>query len=515
MSALSSLNSWLKKASSAVLGTPRRVVSALSGRVTTSGGRPYGEKKPFASPHRRRSSGMPFGSRYGSTPFAGRGGLGGLGGLDHFGFNKHLRDIGKFNPFQVAPFYQQLMRRAAMPRIALIIVGSALRERRYVVDGSTAAIDRFHQGWLDRLLPQVLRRAPEAIWFGWQPFILNWSRDYDGAVIPHGAIDIDPFEAEVLEDEDTREFSGLLADGQEYGLERSLKLTWEGRYGNHYGEGQALTCYPYWWAHSVLLLWTMRYYERSVDPIRIGMCRNIAMPTDRTNPDGTQLKVDLADLVLDALEVVAGGEPAVFPAPDGDGDQPPVKFENFEFPDRSDTWMTALHYMEQKQLQATLSLPGIGLSVQGDVSFSASREAAKTQLRILEQASEMPLEAINDHLIPLVHRLNRLPGRPPRARGSGFKREHEETLLKLFSQALGESVPYIDPKTGKPNGKFYRPLDILRWEKMARELEMPFLEPGEVARAEAELGPQAPGKGGRPQEPLSERADDRGAGLER
>ena len=469
-------------------------------------------KKPFDEPHQRSHTNTPFGHNHGMVvPFRGSN-----TGFDFFGLDSILGDAAKFNPLFVPPFLQFLMRRSVMPRLASIILGSALSERQYVVEGADPRIEAFHQSWLDEALPQILRRAPEAVWFGWQPYVINWGRNIDGMITPQKFIDVDPFEAIALEDPFTKEFAGLQADGQDYGLERSFKLTWQGLYGNHYGEGQAITCFPWFWAHSILITYSMRYYERSVDPVRLAICRNVSMPTGKFDEFGKELKVDLTKLVTRAMDITGNGDSVGVPAPETGDDVPPVDIKTLEVPDRADTWLKMLHYLEQKQFLATLSLPGIGLSAQGDTSFAGSRTAEKTQLRVLEFVSNMPLEAINEFLIPLVHKLNGLPGKPPRAKGKQFKREAEETLRDLFKSAMTQPVPFVDPKTGRVvKGQFYRPMDLMRFDKVAQQLDLPINDIMEVVRAEGDLGAVNPGVGGRPENPNSERGDDRGSGLER
>ena len=471
------------------------------------------EKKPFSEPHQRHHASVPFGmANHGIGIIGGRDGR----LFDPFGIDSILGDLREANAVYVPPFLQYLMRRSVMPRLANIILGSALSERQYVVEGSSPEIEAFHQSWLDEALPQILRRAPEAVWFGWQPYVINWGRDLEGMITPQKFIDVDPFDTLALEDPFTREFAGLSAEGQVYGLERSFKLTWQGLYGNHYGEGQAVTCFPYWKAHSILLLYSLRYYERSVDPVRLAICRNVSMPTGKFDEFGREIKVDLTKLVTRAMDITGNGDSVGVPAPETGEDAPPVDIKTLDLPDRADTWLKMLFYLEQKQFLATLALPGIGLSAQGDTSFASSRTAEKTQLRVLEYVSNMPLEAINEFLIPLVHKLNGLPGKPPRAYGKEFKREAEETLRDLFKAGMTQPIPVVDPATGRVKpGQFYRPQDLMKFDKVARQLGLPINDILEVARSESQLGAVSPGDGGRPENPNSERGDDRGSGLER
>jgi hypothetical protein len=464
----------------------------------------------FAQTLGKRAAGLfdPFRRRAGAYGGLGRGnlGLGGaalLGRSDPFGFNGYLREIGTFNPVYVPPFLQVLMRRSVMPRLALILMGSALAERQYVVEGSDPAVEAFHQAWLDRLLPQILRAAPNAVWYGWQPYIIDWGVGEFGGIVPTRAREVDPFTTIAVETELEKDFCGLQVEGDEYDLSRSFKLTWEGHYGNHYGEGQAFTAYPFWWAHSVLLVWAMRYYERSVDPVRVAFARDVQIPTGEVDGNGAPIFVDLTDIVAEALQVAGNGDSVAIPMGNKEGEKL-VELDQLDLPDRSDTFLKMLAYLEQKMFLSTLSFPGLGVSMgAGDFDAADARTAEKTQLRVLEYVTDLPLSEINDHLLPEVHRRAGLEGLHPcpRVKGKAFKRETQERLHDLLKNAMAQPMPEVGP-TGRPTGRSFRPEDLIRWDKLGQTLDLPLHGIDEVARHLENLEPQAPGVGGRPAAPL-------------
>lgn len=520
---------WLRRLGFRMSAPVRLARRALGYAFPVSTAGSSREEEPLLKPFERRQPGGIYNGLIGGVNGArGLAGFGGLIGQDRYGFDSWLGDIGRFNPLAVEPFIQVLMRRAVMPRMALIILGSALTERQYVVEGSTPEIERFHQQWVDRLMPRVLRSATNAIWYGWQPFALDWGVDADGCVVPIRANDVDPFTTEARHYEETGRFAGISAEGQTFDEARSLVLTWEGQFGDPYGEGQALSCYPYWYAHSVMLVYAMRYYERSVDPVRIGFAKNIKVATGRKNDDGSQEMANLADVLREVLDLAANGDSLTLPIgdPSQGEDSELVRIDTLEQPDRSDTFLKMLAYLEQKQLTGALSLPGLGISspVGGDIGGQDARISEKFQLRVLEYASDMPIEALNDTLIPLVHKANGLTGPVPVLRGKAFKREQQDTLLQLFKSAISQPIPEIG-EDGQPTGRSYRPGDLMRFDKIGRSLDIPMHDVVEVARAAHELEPQAPGKGGRPQEPLNDldpegandvtRAEARASGRER
>lgn len=465
-----------------------------------------GKNEPLLKPMKRQSSSTV--NQHGLLGVIGNG----IFDTDRYGFNSFLSEIGRFNPVYVEPFFQVLMRRSAMPRIALIILSSALTERQYVVEGSTPEVEKFHQTWIDKVMPQILQRAANAIWFGWQPFIIDWAVDEQGNILPHKFNDVDPFNTQAIEAEDTKAFAGLRTEGATFGLDRSFKLTWEGHYNNHYGEGQALTCYSWWWASSVMTVWMLRYYERSVDPVRIAFAKNISVPTGQLDNLGNPIHVDLTELVAEMLDAAQGGASAAVPV--GEDGEELVKIETLEMPDRSDTFLKAISYLEQKQLLATLGMPGIGISgAVGEISGGDARVAEKLQLRVLEHASNMPIEALNEYLIAMVHKANKLPGPVPVLRGKAFKREQQDVLLELLKSGMEQPRPEIGQDG--PTGKSFRSADLIRWDKIGQALDLPMHDIAEVARKIEEMEEQAPGKGGRPKEPLNPVDVESGANVTR
>jgi len=459
-----------------------------------SQGEARGKNEPLLKPMKRQASSAI--NQHGLLGVIGNG----VFDTDRYGFNSFLSEIGRFNPVYVEPFFQILMRRSPMPRIALIILSSALTERQYVVEGASPEVEKFHQDWIDKVMPQILQRASNAIWFGWQPFVIDWGVDDDGNLLPMKFNDVDPFSTQAIEQEDTKAFSGLRTEGATFGLDRSFKLTWEGNYNNHYGEGQALTCYSSWWSASVLNVWMCRYFERSVDPVRIAFAKNISVPTGTVDGAGAPVHVDLTELVAEALDAAQGGASTAFPI--GEDDEELVKIETLEMPDRSDTFLKAIAFYEQKQLLSTLGMPGIGISgTGGDVAVDA-RVAEKLQIRVLEHASNMPVDAMNEYLIAMVHKANKLPGPVPTLKGKAFKREQQETLLELFKAGMAQPLPEIGENG--PTGKSYRLEDLIQWDKVGKSLDLAMHDIAEVARKAEEMEEQAPGKGGRPKEPLNE-----------
>lgn len=441
----------------------------------------------------------PFSRPYGVSARRWMGVTGwGTMGPDHLGLQGHLREIGKFNPTYVDPWLQRLMRVSAMPRFAMILMGSAMAERQYVVEGATPELEDWYQGWLDAFLPQLVKTAPNATWYGWQPLILDWGfipgpGGQGFELAPREVHDVDPYDAEALEDE-LGGFAGLRVGGHDFGPERGIALTWEGFGGNVYGTPQAITVYPWWWAHSVIMVWMMRYYERSVDPLRIGFARNESIPTGRTRADGEPEEIDLSRMVAAALDALSGGDAGVLPLPDSPDDAPLADVRLLEMADRSDTWLKVLGFLQQMMLLASLANPSVGVSgAYGEVSAGDAKSAERMHLRILEHITEMIVDALQG-LVGWMHSLAGFPGLPPRVRGASFKRDQQEKMTQLFRDAL------MAPVAG-PEGQSYRPVDIVKWPRLARALNLPTHELADIVDAWQGLTPAAPADvGGRPRE---------------
>ena len=473
------------------------------------------EQKPLSDPYKPRSG---SGHNRLIQPGVGINGLLGVGGLNSFGFGagQLLNEIGKFNPLYVLPFHQYLMRRSVFPRLALTILKASLTQRQYVVEGCDPGAERFHQEWIDRVLPQILRKATNAIWFGWQPFVIDWEFTSEGMWRPKEFFDVDIFSTQALRDGDTGRYVGLATNDGRFGLDRAFWLTWNEEQKDPYGEGQSITVYPHWWSAAFCQNWMMKYFERSVDPVRIAFAKNISVFNGLVDgATGEKLKSDLTEVVADAMSSVTGGGSVAMPIGESsDGDiEELVRIQSLDLPDRSDQWMSVLSYHEQRQFLGTLTLPGIGLS-EGQTNHASDRVTEKTQLSLLEFISDIPLEAINDRLIPNVHRLNGFKGPPPRAKGKAFKREQVETLREMIKPILNETAPEIG-KDGRPTGRHYKVMDLIRPSMLLKGLDIAGFDVEEVARNLDEIVRPAPGDGGRPQNPQGNRADDRNSGLER
>lgn len=413
---------------------------------------------------------------------------------DPFSLQQYLGEIGRFNPLYVEPAVQRLMERSVIPRLGLLLLGSAMAERQYVVEGGDDSTVSFLQEAVDHIASKIVKAAPRGIWYGWQGWILDWG-EVDGYLVPTQAHDVDPLSACILEDDETNEFAGIRVNDEDYDLSQAVKITWQGYDNNHYGMPQALTVYPYWYAHSNAMVMCMRYYQRSVDPVRLGYTRLKALEIGDNEDD----KVDLSELVADALDALDGGDSFTLPLPDTKDDAEYAKVETLNLPDRSDTFLKLLTYLEQKMLVSTLSMPGIGVSSSyGDLSAGDSKTAQNTQTRVLEYCTEPVIELLNQ-IVATIHEVNEMPGFPPRVRGGAFKRDQDEKMSMLLSQVLKD--PIQDPTDPT---KAYRPADAVRWDRILRSLNIPGVDIEDIATSWEEAEDRAEVSeeeaGGRPRE---------------
>lgn len=456
----------------------------------------YGSREPAGlfKPVRRK-----FGM---TTSVFGRGWHNAFGGLGVGDSSTFLGDLGIFNPLYVPMWLQALMKRAVMPRIALIILAASLRERRYVLTDSSQENIEFHNSWLRDLFPRILKHAGDAIWYGWKPFIIDWGMRA-GAIVPVRARDQAPDGVEAARD-DWGEFCGVFLGDEFLDFHRCLCLTWGEESGDPYGTAQALTVAPYWYGWSILMVDMMRYYSRSVDPARIAQAKNIAVATG-ADSTGVISYQDLTEVVAEAFDALGNGASACLPM-DKDGN-PLVKFDTLDIPDRADTYLKAVAYFEEKQFVGTNILPGIGVASEfGSMTGQDARISEKTQLSILDFVGAMPEEPLNQ-LIAIVHRMNKRPGPPPKMKGKPLKREQLDTFKDLFKTAMNTPQPVIG-ENGRPTGEFYNPASLLKFEELCEYLDLPYHLPKSVAESlegfEAVQEWFNKGKGGRPEEPLND-----------
>lgn len=420
-----------------------------------------------------------------------------------------FKDLQELNPLWVDEFTARWSKRHALVRIAHVILGAALGDRQYTLEGGTEKARAFHDAWLERALPDVLDHVVDATWYGWQPFLIEWESrarwpDAEGGLpdawVPRRFRDQDPFWTSpwIGDDGDPCRFE---LRGESYGADQIFWMTWQQEGENVFGEGQCISAHPFWKGFSLEFLWKLDYFSRSVDPARLAWARNI------TYQIGEE-KVELSEIVAEAVEALANGDTAGLPLDFDDKGNPVAKIETLDLPDRADTFMKGLDMSGQMLFMAALILPGIGLTFTNGQTYASAREVEKIQLSVLEKIGDLPVRALNRDTGPIAraHELNGLEGPPPRFKATPFKREQLETLREMAKAVLSQPIPHKD-------GLSYRGQDLLDLPAIFRRMDLPQRAAASVARKIDDE--PAPGAGGRPQEPLGDRADDRGSGLER
>ncbi|MDF1667834.1 MAG: hypothetical protein P1V97_39215, partial [Planctomycetota bacterium] len=406
------------------------------------------------------------------------------------------QDLEEFNPIYIDPFMARWSKRHAKVRMAHILLGSALKDRQYVLEGGTDEARQFHEAWIKNAIPQVLEHVVDATWYGWQPFAIEWEsvencpdldlhHKFPDAWIPAQFVDLDAFEVQPELDR-FREVVAMTHRGDRYGPDQVFRMTWQQEGANVFGDGQAIVAQPWWKSFSLKLLWFLSYYERSVDPARLAWSRDIIYKIGGE-------EVPLSEIFADALDALGNGDTGGLPLEFDESGNPFAKLETLELPDRSDTFIKGLDFLGQVLYESALVLPGIGLTSQGP-NYAVSRSAEKQQVAVLEHIGDMPIKAFNRRGGPIAraHKINGFKGPKPTLVANPFKREQLETLRELSKTMMNEPLP--ETKDGKLTGKFFRGHDLVDLEA-ADEV--------------------SPGEGGRPQEPMGDRADDRGSGLER
>lgn len=468
---------------------------------------------------KRANRNMPSQARSVLSGLLGAHGAGGSYDANFYG--KVLEEIGEFNPVYVPGFAQLLMLRNPLVRLARVIIQAALESRTFSLLGGERDARRFHQAWIDRAFSQVLSRIFNATWFGYQPFVVDWSYErrwpLEGpaklaASVPVAFHDLAPLRAHLLEDDQGRP-AGIQQDGEGGGCwpdSRTFVMTWMGDWGNPYGDGNANAAYADWYAYSVERLWHARYLEKSAEPILVVFAGN------KTIALGADEEDELSVIAGEIMDGATAGDIVVLPGDRDEEGKRRIELEQIKVDDRSDIYLRATNQAGRNILRASLMLPTSGLDDEGQVTYAGDREAKDTQWLIWDLICSIAVKAMNgvdgrEGLIERVHRLNRLPGAHPRLQADPFKQETQEMLSGLLGQAFDNAVPEL--VAGEMTGRRYRPQDAVDWEQVFSRLRVPSYDSSLVARDIPDE--PGPGVGGRPAEPFGERADDRHHGLER
>lgn len=187
------------------------------------------------------------------APFHYTGAVGRSIGFDWsrtLGFSEEqIEDLMRFNlVFEVPEMFARWMQKDVIVRAGLIYLSSSLQDRAWTLEGGTPEARAFHRRWLTRLLPQVMENTARAVWYGWQPIVLNYRYHYryelengdvvPDAMVPHSAFDTNPYRAAPIVDE-FRVLQGIETAEGTWPKERAIALTWFGEDGNLFGQGQA------------------------------------------------------------------------------------------------------------------------------------------------------------------------------------------------------------------------------------------------------------------------------------
>lgn len=425
-------------------------------------------------------------------------------------------DLLEFNPIWVEEWEQRWSKRSAIVRMAHVQLVADLEDRDYVLEGGTREAREFHEAWLERILPKILDHVVDATWYGWQPFAIEWEErahwpegsplGVSDAWVPAHVKDLDPFWSAPYLDE-RGDIQRIEANGESYGREQILWMTWQQEQDNVFGDGQAIAANPWWRALSLLLLWKLGYYEHSVDPQRLAWAKNIKY----THSDGT--KVDLAEILADVVAALSGGDSGGLPLEYDENGNPFAKIETLNLPDRSDTFIKAIDKVTDVLYTAALIIPGAGFTANSQ-AFASSRSSEKRQVAVVQLVGQLVVKAVNRPGGPLenAHRINGLKGPCPKLKARPLKREQLDLLKELIKPLLNQPIVETN-EDGQLTGKSYRGQDLVNIEAALGLMDIPTRSSRSVARNLPDE--PAPGAGGRPTDPYGERAEDRNSGLER
>jgi len=450
-----------------------------------------------------------------------RGALGGFDWSQTLGFtDEQVADLVKFNlVYEVPEVFARWMMKDVIVRAGLIYLSSSLQDRAWTLEGGTPESRAFHRRWLTRIIPEIMEHTAKAVWFGWQPLILNYryhlryklegGQVFQDAMVPHSAFPVNPYTSHPCVD-DFRVLQSIETIDGTWPKERAIALTWFGEEGNLFGQGQASVVFPYWIISTLMRLWLARNAETNLQGRYAAFCRKGLVEM----ADGTEQQI--ATIAIDALSQLSNGDWITLPQKvDPETGKNVIELEKIESEDRMDSFLKGLGWMDRMKLIGTLLSPDIGFDPEKGTTFSQGRTSEKTQTAVLEGIGNIPIRTANKPygLIENVHEMHGLPGDAPRLVGRPYRRDQEELYSKVLNTLLTSPLAHVD-KEGNSTGLFYTGGDLVDPADLLKQLGMKVRDPASVARS---LDKIEPGKdeGGRPPEPISERQDDRNAGLSR
>lgn len=278
-------------------------------------------------------------------------------------------------------------------------IGPALDSTLYYVTHSDPGVVAEHEAWLQgALLSGLLEAILAAPAYGVAPYVLDWSEAEGPARYADPPHALSPAVCDLVLDASGDVLLGVRYQptGVIYGAGRGFAAVPRRRFGSWRGQGSRCRAYAAWYRRVALGILEGRYYERSVDPPRVGYA-----PKGVTTIDGQE--VSNTRLAASALLALRGGGATALPSEVyPNTSQRAWDVQVLDLPDRSGAWDLAVNRQDARILLASMVPPtSVGAS---EASFAGGRVPATMFSEVVQgHANDAARELTR--VVSFVHRL--------------------------------------------------------------------------------------------------------------
>lgn len=391
-----------------------------------------------------------------------------------------------------------------------LITSPSRAEALYYVQHDDPSVRAETDAWLRPLLADLLPPITRAFGYGAVPLILDWGvGDLEAQVVSADGKskrkktfklhvhyshvhDLWPGEAGIkveddrllaIEGPDHREYGGL--DLERLGQVRGYLAVWDKQFNRWKGQGSRRRAYDAWFDKGYHNLWSNRYIERSVDPVRVGYA-----PEGQITLSNGQT-YEPVKLLTAIMQASRNGSSVVLPATlMKDSDLRAWAVENLSVPDRSQVWDKVLERDDARIMRATLA-PFAGGKLDESIYFDHVQSVATFVAQCLSK------------VVATTHWMNHgVHSTPPTIKANDIPKAKKRILQEIFKNVSSAVQHTADGKQVYTLGELVHPEILDQLGVKARPVE-------EAAHEQSEL---AIGQPGRPLDLGSDREERRDDG---
>lgn len=344
--------------------------------------------------------------------------------------------------------------------------------------------------WFDRLKLSILNSLD----FGFQSHELLWDMqdvlfDEDGpggteptnlleANVVDDFVDLDPEEVSTIDIDKYRQMTGITLGGQLLSVsipaEKVLHATHLFEWSNHWGNSQLKRAYlPFLWVNH-LSGHHVRYMEGKANPPYKGTAPVRQLTDDAQSL--AQVGRDSIEVLSEQMTALRGGGAAALPwEPDEKGNNK-WSIEVLQDSGRADMFVTSINHLQALKLRAIWLPDRAATQDTATGSFAMADAHIELFLSILEGVKRNTiLRAISELGRRVVRANYGKTTSMPSAVGSDLSRQKQALMAELVKLSLDVPLTLDD-------GRTYTPKQCLNFRENFRSLNIPALDPKEVAR---------------------------------